>query len=84
MNYSASDENSCKFFLGKTIAGKNISPQVAQQLLTTGKSDTLRGFKGKSGKKFDAVLILKKNEETGRTEVVFDLLYLLLCFIMQR
>ncbi|MDC7279620.1 topoisomerase C-terminal repeat-containing protein [Butyrivibrio fibrisolvens] len=72
VNYSSSDENSCKFYIGKTIAGKNISPQVATQLLKEGKTDTLRGFKGKSGKKFDAVLILKKNEESGRTEVVFD------------
>ena len=72
MNYSSTDENSCKFYIGKTIAGKNISPQVAKELLTTGKTETLRGFKGKSGKKFDAVLILKKNEETSKTEVVFD------------
>ena len=71
-NYSSSDENSCKFYIGKTIAGKNISAQVATQLLIEGKTDTLRGFKGKSGKKFDAVLILKKNDESGRTEVVFD------------
>lgn len=72
VNYSSSDESSCKFFIGKTIAGKNITPQVAQQILTSGKSETLRGFKGKTGKKFDAVLVLKKNDETGRTEVVFD------------
>ncbi len=72
VNYSSTEENSCKFYIGKTIAGKNISPSVAQQILTTGKSDTIRGFKGKSGKKFDAILVLKKNEETGRSEVVFD------------
>ncbi len=71
-NYSSSDENSCKFYLGRTVAGKTISPQVATQILMSGKSETLRGFKGKTGKKFDAVLILQKNEETGRTEVVFD------------
>lgn len=70
-NYSQTDENSCKFYIGKTIAGKNISPQVATDILN-GKFETLRGFKGKTGKKFDARLILKKNEETGRTEVVFD------------
>ena len=70
--YSSADENSCKFYIGKTIAGKNITPQIAQEILTNGKSETLRGFKGKSGKKFDARLVLKKNEETGRSEVVFD------------
>ncbi|SOB92133.1 DNA topoisomerase III [Pseudobutyrivibrio ruminis] len=71
-NFNAQDENSCKFYIGKTIAGKNISPQVVTEILKEGKSDTLRGFKGKTGKKFDARLVLKKNEETGRTELVFD------------
>lgn len=70
-NFSAQDENSCKFFLGKTIASKNITPAMAKSILS-GESETIRGFKGKSGKKFDARLVLKKNDETGRTEVVFD------------
>ncbi len=70
-NFNAQDENSCKFYIGKTIAGKNISPAIAKEILS-GKTETLRGFKGKTGKKFDARLILKKNEETGRTDVVFD------------
>jgi len=71
-NFSSKDENSCKFYIGKTIAGKSIGGQVATELLLNGKTETLRGFKGKTGKKFDARLVLKKNEETGRTEVVFD------------
>ncbi len=70
-NFNAQDENSCKFFIGKTIASKNISPAVAKEILS-GRTETLRGFKGKSGKKFDARLVLQKNEETGRTDVVFD------------
>ncbi len=70
-NFDAKDENSCKFFIGKTIASKNISVAMVQNILK-GESETIRGFKGKSGKKFDAKLVLKKNEETNRTEVVFD------------
>ncbi|MCR4679634.1 MAG: topoisomerase C-terminal repeat-containing protein [Lachnospiraceae bacterium] len=69
--FDAAKEESCKFFIGKTIAGKTISPAVAEKLIKEGKTETLRGFKGKSGKKFDAVLILQKNE-SGRTEVLFD------------
>ena len=69
--FDASKEDSCRFFVGKTIAGKSISPAVCEKLIKEGKTETLRGFKGKSGKKFDACLILKKNEN-GRTEVVFD------------
>ncbi|MBP5244002.1 MAG: topoisomerase C-terminal repeat-containing protein, partial [Succinivibrio sp.] len=71
-NFNAQDENSCKFSIGKTIVGKNITSQVVTEILKEGKSQTLRGFKGKTGKKFDARLVLKKNEETGRTELVFD------------
>ena len=71
-NFNAKDENSCKFYIGKTIAGKNIGGGVVTELLLNGKSETIRGFKGKSGKKFDARLVLKKNEETGRTEAQFD------------
>ncbi|MCR4567677.1 MAG: topoisomerase C-terminal repeat-containing protein [Pseudobutyrivibrio sp.] len=70
-NYSSADENSCKFYIGKTIASKKLTDSDVKTLLQDGITKTLRGFKGKSGKKFDACLMLKKNEE-GKTEVVFD------------
>ena len=70
--FDSENPYSCKFFLGNTICGKTISAAVAKELLTKGKTATLRGFKGKSGKKFDACLVLKKNQETGRSEAVFD------------
>lgn len=70
-NYNSADPNSCKFYLGKIIAGKNLSNENIEQLLKEGKTETIRGFKGKSGKKFDACLCLKKNE-ANKTEVVFD------------
>ena len=41
-------------------------------MLSTGSTKTVRGFKGKSGKKFDACLVLKKNEESGKHEISFD------------
>ena len=69
-NYRGDDENSCKFFIG-TIASKNLSNAVVTELLTNGKTSTIRDFKGKSGKKFDACLVLTKNEE-GKTQVSFD------------
>lgn len=70
--FDSSNPYSCKFFLGNTICGKTISANLAKELLTKGKTATIRGFKGKSGKKFDACLVLKKNEESGRSEAVFD------------
>ena len=65
------DENSCKFFIGK-VAGKALTLGDVNDLLTKGSTKTIRGFKSKAGKKFDACLTLKKNEEINRTEIAFD------------
>ena len=69
-NYNPEIENSCRFAIG-SIAGKTLSASNVKQLLTNGKTDTLRGFKSKSGKKFDACLILEK-DENGKPVVNFD------------
>ena len=69
-NYNPEDENSCRFAIG-TIAGKTLSAANVKQLLTDGKTETLRGFKSKSGKKFDACLILTK-DENDKPVVSFD------------
>ncbi|MCR4902891.1 MAG: topoisomerase C-terminal repeat-containing protein [Butyrivibrio sp.] len=69
-NFKADDPNSCKFAIGK-IAGKELSIANVKELLTNGETKTIRGFKSKSGKKFDACLVLKKNEE-GKSEITFD------------
>lgn len=69
-NYKPEDETSCRFAIG-TIAGKTLSASNVKQLLTEGKTDTLRGFKSKNGKKFDACLVLEK-DENGKPVVNFD------------
>lgn len=69
-NFKADDPNSCKFAIGK-IAGKELTESNVRELLTNGETKTIRGFKGKSGKKFDACLVLKKNEQ-GKSEITFD------------
>ena len=69
-NYKPEDEKSCRFAIG-TIAGKTLTAANVKQLLTNGKTDTLRGFKSKSGKKFDACLIIEK-DENGKPVVNFD------------
>ena len=43
-----------------------------KELIGKGVTETIRGFKSKAGKKFDACLRLKKEEETGKLAVVFD------------
>ena len=70
VNYRADDVNSCRFSIGQ-IAGKTIPMAKVKQLLTEKKTDTIRGFKSKSGKKFDACLVLKEDEQ-GVLGVQFD------------
>ena len=70
VNFSTADENSCRFSVG-TIAGKTLSVSALKQLLTEGHTETLRGFKSKAGKKFDACLKLERAED-GKVNVTFD------------
>lgn len=63
-----SDE--CDFHIFREIAGKKISAIQIDKILSRGKSDSLKGFKGKENKKFDATLNL--NKETWKVEFSFD------------
>ncbi len=70
-NYNAEDENSCRFAIG-TLAGKKLTVTHVKELLTDGITGTIRGFKSKAGKKFDAKVALSKNEEGKVTGLKFD------------
>ncbi len=64
------EQEGCYFSVG-TIAGKTLTAANVKQLIADGKTETIRGFKSKTGKKFDACLILTKDEE-GKTIISFD------------
>lgn len=68
-NRSRDGKEGCSFAIGK-IAEKDLTESNVRELLTTGKTGTIRGFKGKSGKKFDACLELVK--EDGSAKIQFD------------
>ena len=70
-NYSKSDESSCRFSIGK-MAGKDISEAQLKELLTNGRTATIRGFVSKAGKKFDARIALNKDETGKITGLKFD------------
>lgn len=55
-------ENGCRFVIWKTIAQKPITPEIAVQLLETGATELLGGFKSKAGKEFEARLKLVDGE----------------------
>lgn len=69
--YDKNDENSCRFSIGK-MAGKDIPEAQIKELLTNGRTATIRGFKSKTGKKFDARIALSKDEEGKVTGLKFD------------
>ena len=52
----------CKFSINGVVAGKKLTESNLKQLLEKGETNTIKGFKGKSGNKFDAKLKLVKNE----------------------
>ncbi|AYD39755.1 type IA DNA topoisomerase [Clostridium fermenticellae] len=56
----------CNFFIGKKIAGKDISESVVKKLLRDKKTGIIKGFKSKNGKNFNAGLKIEKSN------VVFD------------
>lgn len=63
-------EGGCRFAIGK-IAEKELSEAQVKELLTAGRTATIRGFKSKKGKKFDACLIMEKKED-GTADIRFD------------
>lgn len=68
-NRSRDGKEGCSFAIGR-IAEKDLTESNVRELLTTGKTGTIRGFKGRSGKKFDACLELVKEE--GSAKIQFD------------
>jgi len=54
-------KDGCKFFIGKNIAGRDISKSEAKQIIETGETGLLQGFVSKVGKNFNAKLILDEN-----------------------
>lgn len=69
-NYDPQDPSSCKFAVGR-IADKELSPAQVKELLSSGITQTIRGFKSKNGKKFDACLMLEKDAD-GKHTVAFN------------
>ncbi len=54
--------NGCRFVVWKTIAQKEITPEIARQLLEQRETELLTGFTAKSGKPFDAKLKIVAGE----------------------
>ena len=70
MNYDQQNPQSCRFAIG-TLAGRDLTETQVKALLTDGRTETIRGFKSNTGKKFDACVALE-TDETGRKYLKFD------------
>lgn len=61
----------CGFELWKTVAGKKLTAPQAKSLMERGSTGTIKGFRSKAGKSFDAKLRLA-DAKTGKVEFVFE------------
>lgn len=61
----------CGFKIWSTIAGKTLTVSQAESLITKGKTSVIKGFTSKSGKVFNATIILK-DKNCGSVEFEFE------------
>jgi DNA topoisomerase-3 len=59
----------CSFVIWKRIAGRAVSPALVRVLLGRGRSQVLKGFRSKKGKRFSAALALGPD---GKVQFAFD------------
>lgn len=73
--YGCSDyKNGCQFAIGK-ICGRLLTESQIRALLSKGKIGPIAGFTRKDGSKFEATLVLEKEEEKGKIKnykIVFE------------
>ncbi len=66
------DDPGCGFVIWKQKAGKSLPPSVAKELMANGRTEKpVTGFRGRSGRSFNAKLKMLQNEE-GKWRVDFD------------
>ena len=66
------EDPGCGFVIWKAKAGKNLTTQIARELIKTGRTQRpVTGFKSRAGKSFRSRLALMQTEE-GRWRVEFD------------
>src|SRR5262249_1896159 len=66
------DDPGCGFVIWKDKAGKTLTAETGKELMRAGRTaEPVRGFRGRSGRSFNAKLKLEQNEE-GKWRVEFD------------
>lgn len=71
--YCSEYKNGCKFQIWKEVAGVTLTAKHISDLLTKGKTNKIHGFTSSKGSKFNARLVLQRDEQGGvKTGFVFD------------
>ena len=65
------EDGGCRFVIWKSVAQKELTEEVAKQLLERGATDELFGFISRKGNAFSAKLRLEK-DESGKYKTVFE------------
>ena len=60
----------CEFFIWKTIAGREFSAAEVENLIGTGSTGELEGFRSRLGREFSAEVKMKKGED-GKFQATF-------------
>ena len=63
--YTCDTGRSCPFVVFGTMSKRAISTRMVKQLLTTGRTPLVKGFKSRAGKPFDAGLMVKEDGKVG-------------------
>lgn len=61
-SYYCENWKECGFSIWKQISGKRLNISIVKELLEKGYTKKIKGFKSKTGKNFDATLILENNK----------------------
>jgi DNA topoisomerase III len=75
--YCSAEE--CKFKIGRTILGQQISPTQAARLLRNGRTDLLDEFISKAGRPFAAFLVM---DGSGKVTFEFAAIILVVCIVI--
>ncbi|MBT3217469.1 MAG: DNA topoisomerase 3 [Proteobacteria bacterium] len=67
--FSCEKGRDCTFVIFKKVARRQVSPTMVRQLLKTGRTKTLKGFRSKANKPFEAALTL---DENGKVKFAFE------------
>ncbi len=63
--YACDTDRACSFVIFKSVAKRDVSRRSATQLIKSGRTPVLKGFKSRQGKPFDAALVLKEDGTVG-------------------